>query len=70
MQKHDFPEFEMHKLAHDAFLADRNLTYRSFKEGDIERMIRFLFGVPEWLVMHVNTVDVPTATFLAQKMGQ
>ena len=68
MQAYDFPEYEMHKLAHDAFLADLNLTYKGFKEGELERMIRFLFGVPEWLVMHVNTVDAPTAAYLAHKV--
>ena len=26
MQRYNFPEYEMHKLAHDAFLADLSLT--------------------------------------------
>ena len=69
MKEYDFPLFEMHKMAHDMFLMDLTYAVNQWKKfGDIEKMINFVHKSPEWIVMHINTVDAPTANFLAQKM--
>ena len=69
MQEYDFPSYEMHKLAHDMFLMDLQYATRQWKEfGDINKIINFVFKTPEWIVMHVNSVDAPTADYLARKM--
>lgn len=69
MEAYDFPSFEMHKLAHDMFLMDLQYATRQWKEfGDIDKIIRFVFKTPEWIVMHVKSVDAPTANYLAAKM--
>ena len=69
MQEYNFPSYEMHKLAHDMFLMDLQYATRQWKEfGDINKIINFVFKTPEWIVMHVNSVDAPTADYLARKM--
>lgn len=68
MLKHDFVSYDMHKMAHDMFLADLNYAVMAWKNrGDIGKVINFIRKTPEWIVMHINTVDAPTATFLASK---
>ena len=70
MIEHNFPSYEMHKLAHDMFLMDLNYSIRQWKEfGDVEKVINFVFKSPEWIVMHINGVDAPTARYLAQKIA-
>ena len=69
MEKYDFPSYEMHKMAHDMFLIDLNYAVKQWKNyGDINKMINFVYKSPEWIVMHINSVDTPTATYLAKKM--
>jgi len=69
MEEYDFPSYEMHKMAHDMFLVDLNYATKQWKHyGDINKMINFVRKTPEWLVMHVNSVDRTTADYLAQKI--
>lgn len=69
MEEYDFPSFDMHKLAHDMFLMDLAYATRQWKEfGDIKKIINFVFKTPEWIVMHVRSVDGPTADYIARKM--
>jgi hemerythrin len=69
MQEYDFPSYEMHKMAHDMFLADLAYATKNWKEyGNINKIINFVRKTPEWIVMHVNSVDAPTADYLARKM--
>jgi hemerythrin len=70
MQKYDFPSYEMHKMAHDMFLADLQYATRYWKQhGDIKKIINFVRKTPEWIVMHVNSVDAPTADYIAKKQS-
>ena len=70
MRKYDFPSYEMHKMAHDIFLMDISIAIKQWKHsGDIDKVIRFVRNSPEWIVMHINTVDAPTATYIARKMA-
>lgn len=69
MRTYKFPAYEMHKMAHDMFLMDLKQATRQWKEfGDIKKIIHFIGKTPEWIAMHVNSVDAPTADFLARKM--
>ena len=69
MEEYDFPSYEMHKTAHDMFLLDLSSATRQWKKfGDIKKIINFVYKVPEWVVMHVNSVDAPTANYLHEKM--
>ena len=71
MEEYDFPSFEMHKMAHDMFLADLQYATMQWKRyGDIKKIIYFIRKTPEWIVMHVNSVDAPTANYLARKMEE
>jgi len=71
MQKYDFPSYDMHKTAHDMFLEELNLAVKQWKRYEnIEKITNFVRKTPEWIVLHVNTVDVPTANYLAKKMDQ
>lgn len=69
MQKYDFPKYDMHKTAHDMFLEELDNAIKYWKRyEDITKITNFIRRTPEWIVLHVNTVDLPTSNFLAQKM--
>ena len=69
MQKYDFPSYDMHKTAHDMFLEELENAIKYWKRyEDITKITNFIRKSPEWIVLHVNTVDVPTANYLAKKM--
>ncbi len=69
MNIYNFPNYQMHKMAHDMFLADLDITLKQWhKFGDINKVVNFIRKSPEWIVLHINTVDVPTATYIAQKI--
>lgn len=69
MLEYDFPSYDMHKTAHDMFLLDLESAVRQWKKfGDIKKIINFVYKTPEWIVLHVNSVDAPTADYLARKM--
>ena len=69
MKKYHFPSYEMHKMAHDMFLIDLSYAVKQWKEfGDINKMINFVYKTPEWIVMHINSVDAPTSMYIARKM--
>lgn len=70
MRKYDFPSYDMHKTAHDMFLTDISYAIKQWKNsGDVKKVINFIFKSPEWIVLHINTVDAPTATYIARKMA-
>lgn len=71
MKKYNFPSYDMHKTAHDMFLEDLKHSSREWKNfGDYKKIINFIRKTPEWIVLHVNSVDVPTANYLATKMKE
>ncbi len=70
MKKYDFPSYEMHKMAHDMFLMDIGITIKQWKKfGNIDKVINFIRKSPEWIVLHINTVDAPTSAYIAHKMA-
>lgn len=70
MQKYDFPSYDMHKTAHDMFLEELQNAIKYWKRyEDITKITNFIRKSPEWIVLHVNTVDVPTANYLSRKMS-
>ena len=69
MKKYDFPKYDMHKTAHDMFLEDLQHAVKYWKRyEDITKITNFVRKTPEWIFMHVNSVDAPTADYLARKM--
>lgn len=69
MQQYDFPSYDMHKTAHDMFLEELEHAVKYWKRyEDINKIINFVRRTPEWIVLHVNSVDAPTANYLAKKM--
>jgi hemerythrin len=70
MRKYDFPSYDMHKIAHDMFLMDIGITIKQWKKfGDIDKVTNFIRKSPEWIVLHIDTVDAPTAAYIAHKMA-
>ena len=70
MRKYDFPSYDMHKTAHDMFLTDIGYAIQQWKSfGDINKVINFIYKSPEWIVLHINTVDAPTSAYIAKKMA-
>jgi len=69
MEKHDFISYDMHKMAHEMFMADLNYAIRHWREnGDLNKIVAFVRKAPEWLASHIETVDAPTAEYLAKKL--
>lgn len=69
MIKYGFPNYGMHKVAHDTFLDELRYAISLWKKsGNLDKIMNFVHKTPEWLVMHINTVDVPTDNYLAAKM--
>ncbi|MBN2816636.1 MAG: hemerythrin family protein [Campylobacterales bacterium] len=69
MEKYDFPHAEMHEMAHQMFLADLAYATRQWKSyNDINKIVTFVRKTPEWIVMHVNSVDAPTADYIVRKI--
>lgn len=70
MRKYDFPSYEMHKMTHDMFLMDIGLTIKQWKKfGNVDKVVNFIRKSPEWIVLHINTVDAPTSAYIAHKMA-
>lgn len=68
MRQYDFPKYEMHKTAHDIFLMDLDITIKQWKKfGNIEKVTNFIRSSPEWIVLHINTVDAPTSAYITEK---
>ena len=71
MKKYNFPDYEMHKMTHDMFLMDIGITIKQWRKfGDVDKVVNFIRKSPEWIVLHINTVDAPTSDYLAEKMAQ
>ncbi len=69
MQEYDFPKYDMHKTAHDMFLEDLQHAVKYWKRyEDVTKITNFVRKTPEWIVLHVNSVDAPTADYIARKM--
>ena len=68
MEKHDFVSYDMHKMAHDMFMADLMYATKHWREnGDLNKIVEFVRRAPEWLSSNIETVDVPTAEYIAKK---
>ena len=69
MREYGFAKYDMHKTAHDMFLEELQHAIKYWKKyEDINKIVNFVRKTPEWIVLHVNTVDAPTADYLAKKM--
>lgn len=69
MREYNFPSYDMHKTAHDMFLEELNMALKNWKNyKKVSKITDFIRRAPEWIVLHVNTVDYPTANYLAKKM--
>ncbi len=67
MRKYNFPSYDMHKTAHDMFLADLDYATSQWRRSaNIEKITNFVRKTPEWIVLHVNTVDTPTSNYLVK----
>ena len=71
MRKYDFPSYDMHKTAHDMFILDLEYAIDQWKRyDDVTKITNFIRRTPEWIVLHVNSVDAPTSAFLAKKVAE
>jgi hemerythrin len=69
MRETDFPVYLVHKDEHDSVLADMAARIDRWKAGgDLEALRHWLDAeVGEWLVAHVNSMDMVTARFAAAR---
>jgi hemerythrin-like metal-binding protein len=72
MLQYAYPNYGMHKVAHDTFIEELDYTYKQWEKTKkkIDTIINFIHRTPEWLVMHINTVDVPTSDYIYKKMKE
>ncbi|CAA6827985.1 MAG: Unknown protein [uncultured Sulfurovum sp.] len=70
MLAYNFPSYDMHKLAHDMFLADMTYATKIWNEnGDLNKIVRFVRKSPEWIESHIKSVDTPTVEYIARKQN-
>lgn len=51
------------------FLEDLQHAVKYWKRyEDVTKITNFVRKTPEWIVLHVNSVDAPTADYIARKM--
>ena len=69
MQETDFPVYPVHKGEHDNVLADMAARIAHWQEsGDHDTLQKWLdTAVGDWLVAHVNSMDMVTARFAAAR---
>jgi hypothetical protein len=49
---------------------DLDITIKQWKSfGNIEKVTNFIRKSPEWIVMHINSVDVPTSAYIMHKIA-
>lgn len=70
MEEHDFISADMHAMSHQMFMADLNYAAKHLRQnGDLNKIVAFIRKSPEWLESHIETVDAPTAEYLAKKIA-
>lgn len=68
MREYNFPSYDLHEMAHQMFLADLQYATKHWKElGDLNKIVAFVRKSPEWIVSHIDSVDIPTAEYIAKK---
>lgn len=69
MQETNFPVYSVHKGEHDSVLADMAARIAQWKQGgDLEALRNWLdMAVGDWLVAHVNSMDMVTAGYAAAR---
>lgn len=69
MQETNFPVYSVHKGEHDSVLADMASRIAQWKQdGDLEALRNWLdMAVGDWLVAHVNSMDMVTAGYAAAR---
>lgn len=71
MLEYGYPNYGMHKVAHDTFLEELNDVLKKWNRSKkIDYVINFVHRTPEWLVMHINTVDTPMSDYIYKKMQE
>jgi len=71
MQEYNFPSYDMHKLAHDMFLADMGYATMIWKQrNDPNKLVKFIRKSPEWIESHMSSVDASTADYISKKQSQ
>lgn len=71
MLAHNFPPYPMHKQEHERVLALFREQMEHYENTqDDEAALEFIEEtVPQWFIMHLNTMDKVTAQFLSQRKG-
>ncbi|WP_419811157.1 bacteriohemerythrin [Bacterioplanoides sp.] len=66
-----FPPYDMHKQEHERVLAlFREQLEHYEKHQDDEAALEFIEEtIPQWFIMHLNTMDKVTAQYLYQRKG-
>ena len=68
MEAHGFGALKDHKAEHLRVLAEAREMERSLARGRTAMIRQFLQSrMPEWFVLHRNTMDAATAAFLREK---
>lgn len=72
MQQYDYPDYEMHKYCHDAFLKDLgDVVKKWYKEKDRAQLQTFLEkDIIEWLTDHIENFDRTIVDYFQKKMKE
>lgn len=62
-----FPDFEMHKSAHDAFSNQVAMMYKKYRNGDTTLLADIFLFLNDWLVTHILKVDAEFGQFMVRQ---
>jgi len=63
----NFPDFEMHKSAHDAFSSQVAMMYKQYRNGDNPFLLDIFSFLNDWLVTHILKVDAEFGQFMVRQ---
>jgi hemerythrin len=71
MRKHEYPNFDEHKVQHEAFIADVAKLREELSQGGagVALIIRTNAAVVDWLLKHIRKTDKLMGGFLKSKVG-
>ncbi len=67
MREYEYPEYEMHRRAHHAFIRDMGVFKDDFVRASPELADRLLDYLTRWLLSHILNLDMHFGDFMASR---
>jgi hemerythrin-like metal-binding protein len=67
MQKHGYPDFDAHKLEHEALIAKVGEFLKAYEQRGHDALSEVADYLRDWLIHHINGTDMAYAPFFKEK---